>query len=1075
MGFLSRLTKKLGSSPVVRAYLPYGLLAVSALLLALVAVSVVHVEIMRVDVTQYSGDGLWDTAALADGVISTAQVRAIRASLAAQVFNSLSDADGGYTASKASPDKSLYAGDEGGGRVVSTVVVTTSPGPDGSSGGGANEEPVAGGSGQSITVDRIETVESSAARVDEDRAGGSDGGSGSRRGDGAGPSEDLRGGGGEASGGGGGGGDGADGISASKGSDLSPSDKNEEAAFSISATVEADYADTELWMDASGHWPIPIQPVGFTPSMCVTRYDRLTNLAKQARKQAAAATASGEGGASSLEGSAAAAPPVTNPADDAIVRRFEASIDKHIKEKLAGGADGGTPEVAAPGATEGGEPKEEEKVTGLKSLLPAFLRGGKKKKAGAKAAGGKDKAAAGKKVAAAAAAAAAAANTAASEPETAAAAVDPTAAAEAAEAAAAAATAAAAAARAVAAAQAKRVVAATRRQVIAAKRQAKAATTPAVTAQKVKGVALQKTPSPHKGPAPTKGAAVAGAVKPVADAGSGKPHPGPASNAKAAAVPASKAPPAHKKGPTPVTASTAAKPKGGAATLAVHPTKPTKPVPKQAPKLVFKQPAKQVPKQAPKFAVRPKPFVAAVAGKQPGTKTALATASPKQKSQGLGAPAGWYGGFSPPTAGAKKVGGPAGKPAGGAGARAPAAAAAAARGKKGNRALLGVAVSAVEDVVGQDLLAGTTGQEAPELERPWVSGTGARPFAHRRQLLGTAFPQRSRWGRKPAVRARVDPSAAKGPLAAAMWRKEAKRESKRLKHLWVVNAFREPAHDEGQVARILGALRHRGADCTLGNAGSICSQAQGALRDMGLRAGSLGSCAVVGTDGELKLDAKGRHIDAHDTVIRMGNTPTKGFESIVGRKTTLMHVWAAKLGKLGAGKRGAPRGSAGSQRMQAGLGGTTEDVVLDGGLWEAIGMVDKPSMFYVFDGSASTLAEVSGTLNDRPYVRVDALASDSHAAAKQIYSWLAPEHTTLAHGANMTSLEPSHGLSLVVSLLRSGLCSQLDLYGFPRQASPLGFYFDPNGGNVFTELTHVGGLELYVYRVAMANGLLCMY
>ena len=52
-----------------------------------------------------------------------------------------------------------------------------------------------------------------------------------------------------------------------------------------------------------------------------------------------------------------------------------------------------------------------------------------------------------------------------------------------------------------------------------------------------------------------------------------------------------------------------------------------------------------------------------------------------------------------------------------------------------------------------------------------------------------------------------------------------------------------------------------------------------------LPSGSLGACAVVGL-GETALDGEfGREIDAHDTVIRFGYAPTKGYEKYVGTRT----------------------------------------------------------------------------------------------------------------------------------------------------------------------------------------------
>jgi len=52
------------------------------------------------------------------------------------------------------------------------------------------------------------------------------------------------------------------------------------------------------------------------------------------------------------------------------------------------------------------------------------------------------------------------------------------------------------------------------------------------------------------------------------------------------------------------------------------------------------------------------------------------------------------------------------------------------------------------------------------------------------------------------------------------------------------------------------------------------------------RDGVLGSCAVVGNGGGLKLKQQGGEIDAHNVVIRFNGGPVVGFEKYVGRRTT---------------------------------------------------------------------------------------------------------------------------------------------------------------------------------------------
>eukprot|EP00238_Polyblepharides_amylifera_P000825 CAMPEP_0196571504 /NCGR_PEP_ID=MMETSP1081-20130531/1666_1 /TAXON_ID=36882 /ORGANISM="Pyramimonas amylifera, Strain CCMP720" /LENGTH=537 /DNA_ID=CAMNT_0041888475 /DNA_START=37 /DNA_END=1650 /DNA_ORIENTATION=- len=60
------------------------------------------------------------------------------------------------------------------------------------------------------------------------------------------------------------------------------------------------------------------------------------------------------------------------------------------------------------------------------------------------------------------------------------------------------------------------------------------------------------------------------------------------------------------------------------------------------------------------------------------------------------------------------------------------------------------------------------------------------------------------------------------------------------------------------------------------------------------------SCAIVGNSGVLSLSKYGKQIDAHDIVFRLNQAPTKGYESVVGAKTSvrlLNALWSSNYGK----------------------------------------------------------------------------------------------------------------------------------------------------------------------------------
>ena len=58
-------------------------------------------------------------------------------------------------------------------------------------------------------------------------------------------------------------------------------------------------------------------------------------------------------------------------------------------------------------------------------------------------------------------------------------------------------------------------------------------------------------------------------------------------------------------------------------------------------------------------------------------------------------------------------------------------------------------------------------------------------------------------------------------------------------------------------------------------------------------------CALVGNSQRSLLHKSGKEIDSHDTVFRMNNGPTLGFEKYVGTKTThriVNNLWTKAYG-----------------------------------------------------------------------------------------------------------------------------------------------------------------------------------
>eukprot|EP00899_Mesostigma_viride_P025381 jgi/Mesvir1/6027/Mv00771-RA.1 len=224
-----------------------------------------------------------------------------------------------------------------------------------------------------------------------------------------------------------------------------------------------------------------------------------------------------------------------------------------------------------------------------------------------------------------------------------------------------------------------------------------------------------------------------------------------------------------------------------------------------------------------------------------------------------------------------------------------------------------------------------------------------------------------------------------------------------------------------------------------------------------LREGGLGTCAVVGLGRNLLEQKLGPEIDAHDTVVRFGNVPMEGYEKWVGHRTDV--TFLREPARFFKGKPGTDR-----------WGGNLRYPV---------------TKFYL-----SQKAEFkSPTLfHGKPYMNEKALSREGVRHADLVYAKLekyaklrAPDAIELFAGQG-AHLKPTEGMKMVFTLLHSRLCTRIDLYGFSRDG--LGHYFgdamgvnpitgrDSRGGMLYY---HVAGLEHWVYEIAMANGLACLY
>ena len=194
-----------------------------------------------------------------------------------------------------------------------------------------------------------------------------------------------------------------------------------------------------------------------------------------------------------------------------------------------------------------------------------------------------------------------------------------------------------------------------------------------------------------------------------------------------------------------------------------------------------------------------------------------------------------------------------------------------------------------------------------------------------------------------------------------------------------------------------------------------------------LTEGALGTCAIVANSDNLLKSTRGSEIDAHDTVFRH-NTPTRGFEKNVGKKTGVVIVKSNyKAGGGGAGK--------------------------------AQGSGAKPSVAYMLLKNVDQLPKS---------LKVDGMPALLRAGGAHPIARLRRELYGL-YGASGRK-HPSGGWARPLNVLASKLCTRVDLYGFSGDMG--GKYF---AKAVKVRPAHEMGFEHWTYRYLQSQGKLCVY
>jgi len=212
----------------------------------------------------------------------------------------------------------------------------------------------------------------------------------------------------------------------------------------------------------------------------------------------------------------------------------------------------------------------------------------------------------------------------------------------------------------------------------------------------------------------------------------------------------------------------------------------------------------------------------------------------------------------------------------------------------------------------------------------------------------------------------------------------------------------------------------------------------------GIARGDLGSCAFVALSARLNMSCYGEFIDSHDTVIRMGAAPTKGFENLVGRKRSITFL------------RGAC------------ADGNKDKHIL--------GLDEETDQFYLAMGFWCPESIRKALPNAQ---KVQAIHHSKYFW-DTLKKWLnVPRHAAKFSQTFQTEVLATGGMKMLISLVSSGLCTSVSAFGFGTGFET--YYFDsPRFVPKYQKLGHVRAdhsmqMETFAFKVAMRNNQLCLF
>ena len=170
-----------------------------------------------------------------------------------------------------------------------------------------------------------------------------------------------------------------------------------------------------------------------------------------------------------------------------------------------------------------------------------------------------------------------------------------------------------------------------------------------------------------------------------------------------------------------------------------------------------------------------------------------------------------------------------------------------------------------------------------------------------------------------------------------------------------------------------------------------------------IRTGSWGSCAFIGLADTILLHKRGNDIDAHDTIIRLGEIKLNPYEEYVGSKTDI--TWIRRRAKM------ASRGSI---------------------------LKDRKNMVRMYIGHNNGIPGMP-TLGLAGAITI--MSGQSHSLPEKLYEMFAVKDWNKGHKGKRKSRSASTGFKDAIFLIFSKFCQRVDLYGFSSNCG--GAYFNP--------------------------------